>query len=126
MTGDTSRSAAHVVEAILRAWDTRDAAAAVDLIDPDIVYINTGYEPFEIRGRDAYLAFGASLHDFYTVPRSHEILGIDALTPTMACLRGRVTVVDVSVVAAAFHYVKNGRLVELIDVMDDRGCAFAP
>lgn len=126
MTGDTSRDAVQVVEAILHAWEAGDAAAAVDLIDRDVVYINTGYEPFEIRGRDAYLAFGASLDDFYTAPRSHEILGIDALTPTMACLRVRVTVGDVSVLGLNFHYVRNGRLVEVIDVIEDRARCLAP
>lgn len=117
----------HVVEAILEAWEARDAAAGFDLIDRDVVYINTGYEPFEIRGRDAYLAFGASLDDdFYTAPRSHEILGIDAFTPTMACLRARVTVGDVSVLGLCFHYVTNGRLVEMIDVIEDRARSLAP
>ena len=106
--------------------DAQDAAAAADLIDEELVYVNTLYDPFEIRGREAYLAFGASLSDFYTAPRSHEILGIDAFTPTMACLRLRVTVGEVSVLGLSFHYVRDGRLVEMIDVVDDRGRALAP
>lgn len=106
--------------------DTGDLAAAYDLLDPELVYLSTGIEPVEIRGRDQYSAFIGSLKGFYTAPRSHEILGIDSHTPTMAALRVRVTVGELSALSIVFHYVRDGRVVELIDVIEDRGRMLAP
>ena len=113
--------AAAVVQRMLDARDAGDDGTRRALISPDVLYINTGFAPFELRGRDAYLRFVDSLHDIYTAPRVDEFLGIDALSPTLAALKGRVTIGDVSAAAVMFHYVYEGVVTEIIDVFEDRG-----
>lgn len=126
VSGPAEQDAAAVVKAILHAMETGDVVTAFELFDPEVVYINTGEPPFEVRGRDAYVSFITQLQDLYTEPRSHEILGVEAYTPTMAAIRARVSVGDVSAFALMFHYVRDGRVVELIDVIEDRARTVAP
>ena len=120
MAGDANQ-AATIVQAILDAKASGDEDARRALIDPEILYVNTGFAPFELKGRDAYLGFIDSLHDIYTAPRKDEYLGIDALSPSFALLRGRVTIGDVTSAVFMFHYVTDGRVTEVIDVFEDRG-----
>lgn len=117
--------AAGIVQAILDAKDAGDEERRRALIDPDVVFISTGFAPFELHGRDAYLRFIDSLHDIYVAPRTDEILGIEAFSPSMAALKGRLTIGEVSGAAVMFHLVKDGRVTEIIDVFEDRGRQFA-
>ena len=121
MAGGEAGDAAAVVQAVLDAREVGDESARRALISPDVVYINTGFAPFELRGRDAYLRFIDSLHDIYTAPRVDEFMGIEGLSPTLAALKGRVTIGDVNAVAVLFHYVYDGVVTEIIDVFEDRG-----
>lgn len=119
-------AAAEIVQAILDARDAGDDERRRTLIDPDVVFISTGFAPFELHGRDAFLRFIDSLDDVYVAPRTDEFFGVEAYSPSMAASKGRVTIGDVSCATVVFYFVKDGRVTEIIDVFEDRGRQLAP
>ena len=117
----STMDAAEIIQAILDAKEAGDEERRRALIDPEVLFISTAFAPFELRGRDAFIRFIDSLHDIYVAPRTDEYLGIEAFSPSMAALKNRVTIGDVSGVSVMFFMTKDGRVAEIIDVVEDRG-----